>query len=109
MVGQGAKPPEYRHVSGLSRLFSGSKKLSDEEFKAAKKMVMAYLACHTSITNRELRALTQLNYDQAVSFFNRMISHGNLLRVGKTTSIKYLPAGARPLNTARHRRADQRS
>jgi hypothetical protein len=97
-VAQIAKRPEYRRVSGPSRLFStGTKKLSDEEFKAAKKMVMAYLAYHTSITNREFRALTQLNYDQAVSFFNRMIANGSLLRVGKTTSIKYLRRGARDL------------
>jgi hypothetical protein len=49
-----------------------------------------YLSQHESITNRELRALTPLNYDQVVSFFNTMIAHGHLMRIGKTTSTKYI-------------------
>ena len=74
------------------------RKLTDEDFEGARAKVLAFLAARDFITNREFRALTHLNYDQAVSFFNRMIAHGNLLRVGKTTTIKYLLPGARDVN-----------
>jgi hypothetical protein len=90
-VRQFANPPEYLQAAVQFHLSSTcSKKLSDHDFQAAKEMVMTYLACHNSITNRELRALTQLNYDQAVSFFNKMIADGYFMRVGKTTSTKYV-------------------
>jgi hypothetical protein len=67
----------------------GSAKLSEQEFASAKEKVLAYLAARKSITNRELRALTQLNYDQAVSFFNKMIAYGYVTRLGKTTATRY--------------------
>jgi hypothetical protein len=65
------------------------RKLSDEEYERAKELAVVYLAEHESIANRELRALTQLTYDQAVTFFNKMIADGILTRVGKTTSTRY--------------------
>jgi hypothetical protein len=74
--------------SPFSRL--GLSKLSDEEFARAERLVLAYVEERKSITNREFRALTGLNYDQAVTFFNKMIGVGTLMRVGKTTAIKYI-------------------
>jgi hypothetical protein len=83
--------------SPFSRL--GLSKLSTEEFARAERLVMAYVEERKSITNREFRALTGLNYDQAVTFFNKMIGVGTLTRVGKTTAIKYvLPAAQEVLN-----------
>jgi hypothetical protein len=80
-------------VDTISFKTLGRRKLSDEEYEGASKKVLAFLAGHDFITNREFRALTHLSYDQAVSFFNRMIAQGDLIRVGKTTGIKYqLPA-----------------
>jgi len=90
-VRQAVNRPDYRQAGGFSHSSStGSKKLSDNDFRAAKEMVLAYMASHNSITNRELRALTQLNYDQAVSFFNRMVAEGHFLRIGKTTTTRYV-------------------
>ena len=66
-----------------------TKELSDEEFARARELVARFLAEHPSIANREFRELTQLNYDQAVTFFNRMIAAGCLVRGGKTTSTRY--------------------
>jgi hypothetical protein len=76
----------------------GSRKLSDEEFERAKAIVLMYLAAHDSITNRDFRALTELNYDQAITCFNRMIADGHLIRVGKTTGTRYLLSGVQALN-----------
>jgi len=83
------------HTSAFKR--PGRRKLTDEEFEGARAKVLAFLAAHDFIANREFRELTQLTYDQGVSFFNRMIANGNLVRVGKTTTIKYLLPGARDL------------
>ena len=76
------------------------RKLSVEEYEKAKEMAVAYLAEHKSIANRELRALTQLNYDQAITFFNKMIADGMLTRVGKTTATRYFSSfsGSRQSN-----------
>ena len=61
-------------VDTISFKTLGRRKLSDEEYEGASKKVLAFLAGHDFITNREFRALTHLSYDQAVSFFNRMIA-----------------------------------
>jgi hypothetical protein len=68
----------------------GEAQLSGEEFAKAMAVVLAYLEDHPSITNREFRSLTRFNYDQAIWFFNRMVAEGVPLRVGKTSSIKYV-------------------
>jgi len=41
---------------------------------------MRYLEKHGSINNRELRRLSDITYDQATYFFNRMLKAGRLLR-----------------------------
>ena len=90
-VRQVVNRPEYRQAGGFSHSSAtGSKKLSDNDFQSAKNMVLAYMASHNTITNREVRALTQLNYDQAVSFFNKMVAEGCFMRIGKTTSTRYV-------------------
>ena len=73
----------------------GLKKLSDEEFETAKQLVVAFLADHQSIANREFRALTHLSYDQAITFFNKMIADGHLTRIGKTASTRYFSSPSR--------------
>ena len=67
----------------------GYRTLSEEEFDKARDLVLAYLAEHQSITNREFRALTKLDYDQAITFFKKMVTEGLLSRSGKTTSTRY--------------------
>ncbi len=81
-------------VDGLSGVIAtGSKHLSETELDIAREMVIEYLATHGSIANRDFRALTQLSYDQAVVFFNRMLATGHLVRIGKKTTTRYvLPA-----------------
>lgn len=64
--------------------------LSEEDLNSTQLLVMNYLLSHNSITNRELRALTAINYDQAIWFFNRMVEAKQLVRVGTSSSTKYL-------------------
>ena len=72
-------------------------KMSYEEVAKCELHVEQYLSRHPSITNRELRALTGVSYDQAITFFNTMIADGRLIRVGRASGTKYhLPNGKRP-------------
>jgi hypothetical protein len=86
----------------------GYRKLSDEEFEKARALVITYLAEHTSISNREFRSLTQLDYDQAITFFKKMVTAGTLVRAGKTTSTRYSTGQTKKLaknnNVGRNRR-----
>ena len=64
--------------------------LTENEFVQVKEAVFAYLSRHQSTTNRELRVLTNISYDQATNFFNRMVEQGCLRRVGKGSGTKYV-------------------
>jgi predicted HTH transcriptional regulator len=52
--------------------------------------VIEYVQKNGSITNRQCRELLGIGYDQAISLFNKMIETGQLIRVGKTSGIRYL-------------------
>ncbi len=64
--------------------------LTENEFTQVKESVFAYLSRHQSIANRELRALANIDCDQATKFFNKMVEQGCLRRVGKGSGIKYV-------------------
>ncbi len=64
--------------------------LDKNEFAQVKEAVFAYLSRHHSIANRELRALANIDCDQAIAFFNRMVAQGHLKRVGKASGTKYV-------------------
>ncbi len=64
--------------------------LDKNEFTQVKESVFAYLSRHQSTTNRELRALTNIGYDQTTNFFNKMVEQGCLRRVGKGSGTKYV-------------------
>ena len=63
--------------------------LTSEEAASCERHMIQYLVTHPSITNRELRALTGVSYDQAISFFNIMVVTGRLVRVGKASGTRY--------------------
>jgi hypothetical protein len=63
--------------------------LSDEHVVCVGRQVETYLSTHSYITNRELRALSGITYDQAIDFFNRMVGCGKLERIGKASGTKY--------------------
>ncbi len=64
--------------------------LSEEECRRVEKLTVEYLVNHSTITNRELRALGKVAYDQAIWFFGRMVKRGKLRRVGSGGSTKYV-------------------
>ncbi len=66
--------------------------LSEEECKRVEKLTVEYFVNHSTITNRELRALGKVSYDQATWFFGRMVKRGKLRQVGSRGSTKYVPS-----------------
>ncbi len=64
--------------------------LTENEFAQVKKAIFAYLSHHQSTTNREIRALTNIGYDEATNFFSKMVEQGCLRRVGKGSGTKYV-------------------
>ena len=54
-----------------------------------KHKVVKYLKHNGYITNRQCRELLGIGYDQVITLFNKMVAAGELIREGKTTSVKY--------------------
>ena len=54
-----------------------------------KRKVYKYIKHNGSITNRQCRDLLEIGYDQAITLFNNMVNANELIREGKTSSIKY--------------------
>ncbi len=64
--------------------------LSEEEYRQCMEATTLFLTENRSIRNRELRKLTDINYDQAIAFFNRAISEKTLRRQGQASGTHYI-------------------
>ena len=64
-------------------------KLTEEQIISVKAIAIDYLEREDHITNRILRAETGINYDQAIYFFNQMISSNVLTRIGRGSGTRY--------------------
>jgi predicted HTH transcriptional regulator len=64
-------------------------RLSEAEISRVWVIVREFLRKHPSVTNRTLRAISGISYDQAIQFFNRMVDQGKLIREGKSSGVKY--------------------
>ena len=64
-------------------------KLSQSQMEEVEKEVMKYLKTHPFVTNKILRALTNINYDQAIQFFNSMLNAQKLKKEGVRSGTKY--------------------
>lgn len=66
--------------------------LTPDDFEKVRATVLDYVRENGSITNRLLRTLTRISYDQAIWVFGTMVKAGDLERVGKSSSTKYVIA-----------------
>ena len=62
------------------------------EYALAKKRVVDYLSKHPTITNRILRTIAPIGYDQAIFVLGRMCDEGVLERRGNAGGTHYVPA-----------------
>ena len=77
----------------MGKYLSYATTLNDDEIEEVKKSVLIYLRDHEYITNRLLRDLSGVTYDQAIYFFKQMMHQGILKREGITTNIRYIMNG----------------
>lgn len=64
--------------------------LSDSTVQVLEAKVFEYLQGNDHITNRELRSLTGITYDQAIYFFNKLLREEKLARIGVASATKYV-------------------
>ena len=65
-------------------------KLNEQQVAAIKDSVLQYLRTESHVTNRILRDMTDINYDQAIFFFNQMIDAEVLVRIGRGGGTRYV-------------------
>lgn len=51
--------------------------------------IVRFIRKNKSITNRQCRELLGLGYDQVINLFNKMVETGDVIREGKTSSVRY--------------------
>jgi hypothetical protein len=74
---------------------AGRTGLEEDAYKVALRQVREYLRREPYVKNASFRALTGLNYDQGIKFFNRALADGCLQRRGKASGTHYtLPEDA---------------
>ena len=54
-----------------------------------KQKVIAFVKQNGFITNRQCRVLLGIGYEQAIALLNKLVESGELIREGKTSSVKY--------------------
>jgi hypothetical protein len=65
-------------------------KLSEETFSRCMDATLFFLKTNPSIRNSKLREITGIEYDQAITFFNRAILENTLLRKGSSSGTNYV-------------------
>jgi hypothetical protein len=66
-----------------------SRKATPEQVSKAQEKLVGYLETHPSITNRQMRAMSGLSYDQCIAFFNEMVRLGIVARNGQRGGTSY--------------------
>ena len=54
-----------------------------------KQKVITFVKQNGFITNRQCRVLLRIGYEQAIMVFNKLVKSGELIREGRTSSVKY--------------------
>jgi hypothetical protein len=65
-------------------------KLSEETFTRCMDTALVFLRTNPSIRNSKLREITGIEYDQAITFFNRAILEKCLVRKGHASATHYI-------------------
>jgi hypothetical protein len=74
----------------MSQLKQSMTTFSNEEYDRCLPIALDFVDQHGSIRNRQIREVTEISYDQAISFFNRAIEDKHLVRKGKSSGTYYV-------------------
>lgn len=80
------------HTMDSSQPSSQPRLLTDSQYAECLAASIAYLKQHGSIRNRQLRAVTGITYDQAISFFKRATNESQVMRRGTSSGTHYVLA-----------------
>lgn len=64
--------------------------LTEEDLIHIQKVTVEYLKSHEYVTNRILRQIVNVTYDQAIFFFGRMIKRKVIKKVGTSSGTRYI-------------------
>jgi predicted HTH transcriptional regulator len=64
--------------------------LTEKDISHIRRIAIRHLKSHEFLTNRELRGIVDISYDQAIYFYRRMLDRGVLERVGIASGTKYI-------------------
>lgn len=70
-------------------------KLSEVQLRSLEKLVTRHLGHRGSLTNRALRDIASISYDQAITLFNHLVSKHILRRIGSGSGTRYELAARR--------------
>lgn len=73
-------------VNGIVRMKSITNIEVNEDIK---QKVIKFVTQNGFITNRQCRILLGIGYEQAIAVFSNLVESGELIREGKTSSVKY--------------------
>jgi len=65
--------------------------------------IFRYLRDHESITNRALRELTGIGYDQAIDAFRKLQKSGDLNKEGVASATRYVLSASAKLSSSKPR------
>ena len=65
-------------------------RLSEKTFTRCMDAALVFLKTNPSIRNSKLREITGVEYDQAITFFNRAILEKSLVRKGRSSGTHYI-------------------
>ena len=68
------------------------KSISDSDYNEALTATLGHLKVQGRITNKDVRSLTKLRYDQVVRLFRRAIDEGHIERRGRLSGTHYVLA-----------------
>jgi len=60
-----------------------------EATEDARQKVLKFVTQNGCITNRQCRLLLGIGYGQAIALFRKFVESGELIREGKTSSVRY--------------------
>jgi predicted HTH transcriptional regulator len=67
--------------------------LTESDITHIQRIAIRHLKCHKFLTNRELRGIVDITYDQAICFYRKMLDRGIIERIGISSGTQYILKG----------------
>jgi predicted HTH transcriptional regulator len=77
-------------IASRSRNMNRGRPIPAEMYSLAKTQVLQYLASHPNITNRTLRTISPIGYDEAIYVLGKLCDEGVLERRGNAGATHYV-------------------